>query len=124
MKKEARNKLNAKSQKSGFLRKQKNQWIFKTDFNTIIHTSTLFYVRAKSSEFRYTFLSISVHFSYILHPHSKIGLPFLKRAFCSFEHKLSFQRAFLYLETSYHLTFIQTYLFSKAIFRAKHLHFE
>lgn len=115
MKKEARYKLNAKSQKSGFLTTAKISRIFKTDFLTIYHTSASFFFHPKASVNRYTFLSISVHFHYHLSPPLSILNEQLFLAKCSFDHKLRFPRSLLYLETSYHLTFIQTYQFAQAI---------
>lgn len=90
MKKIARNKLNAKSQKIQgpvFLKISK---IFKIDFLSIIHTSASFFFQRKSLQNRYTFISISLHFYY------PSALPFIQMlnirflAICSFELKLRF----------------------------------
>ena len=115
MKKEARYKLNAKSQKSGFLTTAKISRIFKTDFFIIYHTSASFFFQSKISAFSYTFISISVHFHYHLPPPLSILNEQLYRAICSFVLDLRFKRSLLYLEASYHLTFIQTNQFGKAI---------
>ena len=123
MKKEARYKLNAKSQKSGFLTTAKISRIFKTDFLTIYHTSASFLCHSKFSVNRYTFLSISVHFHYHLSPPLSILNEQLFLAKCSFDLKLRFPRSLLYLETSYQRTFIQIYKYVKAIYITKHLHF-
>ena len=123
MKKEARYKLNAKSQKSGFLTTAEISRIFKTDFFIIYHTSASFFFQLKISAFRYTFIAKSVHFHYYLSPPLSILNEQLYLAKRSFDLKLRFPRSLLYLETSYHLTFIQTNQFGKAISVTKHLHF-
>lgn len=123
MKKIARNKLNAIFKKSGFLTSEKISMIFKIDFLTIIHTLTPKLVQPIISENRYTFISISLHFSYPSTPPLLQSLELRFLAICSFDHKLRFQRALLYLKTSYQRTFIQIYKRAKAIYVAKHLQF-
>lgn len=123
MKKEARYKLNAKSQKSGFLTTAKISRIFKTDFFTIYHTSASFFFQPKISANRYTFISISVHFHYHSTPPLSILNEQLYLVNCSFVLKLRFSRSLLYRETIAHLHFIQTNLWGKAISVTKHLHF-
>lgn len=123
MKKIARNKLNAIFKKSGFLTFEKISMIFKIDFSIIYNTYTPNLGQRNFLQNRYTFLSISLHF---LIPSAvpltqRLELRFL--AICSFDLKLRFYRASLYLETSYQRTFIQTYFFSKAISVAKLLQF-
>lgn len=123
MKKEARYKLNAKSQKSGFLTTAKISRIFKIDFFIIYHTSASFFFQHFCSVNHYTFIAFLVHFDSIPGTPLSILNEQLFLAYCSFDLKLRFQRSLLYLETSYHLTFIQTYLFPQAISVTKHLHF-
>ena len=115
MKKEARYKLNAKSQKSGFFEVGKISRILKTDFLTIYHTSASFFFHPKISAFRYTFLSISVHFHYHSAPPLSILNEQMYLAICSFELKLRFYRSLLYLEVIAKLHFIQTNQFEQAI---------
>ena len=123
MKKEARYKLNAKSQKSGFLTTAKISRIFKTDFLTIYHTSASFFFHPKASEYRYTFIAFLVHFDSIPGTPLSILNEQVFLAKCSFDHKLRFPRSLLYRETLYQRTFIQIYKYVKAIYVAKHLHF-
>lgn len=119
MKKEARYKLNAKSQKSGFLTTAKISRIFKTDFLTIYHTSALFFFQHFCSKKDYTFITKSVHFHYHLSPPLSILNEQLFLAICSFDLKLRFYRSLLYLETIAHLHFIQTYKCRQAIYVTK-----
>lgn len=123
MKKEARYKLNAKSQKSEFLTTAKISRIFKTDFFIIYHTSASFFCHQKSSANRYTLLTKSVHFHYYVSPPLSILNEQLFIAKFSFELKLRFQRSSLYRKTIAHLHFIQHYRYVKAISVTKHLHF-
>lgn len=92
MKKEARNKLNSKSQKSGFLTTAKISMIFKIDSLTIYHTFASFLCQHFFSAFRYTFLAKSLHFPYHSSPPLSILNEQMFLAFCSFDHKLRFQR--------------------------------
>ena len=90
MKKIARNKLNAKSQKIQGPVFLKILLIFKIDFFIIIHTLTPKSGQRKSLRNRYTFISISLHF---LMPSV---VPFIQNlelkvlVICSFELKLRF----------------------------------
>lgn len=123
MKKEARYKLNAKSQKSEFLTIEKISMIFKTDFFIIYHTSASFFFQHFCSEKDYTFISISVHFHYHSTPPLSILNEQLYLEHCSFDLELRFQRSSLYRKTIAHLHFIQTYHYAQAISVTKHLHF-
>lgn len=115
MKKEARYKLNAKSQKSGFFEVGKISRILKTDFLTIYHTSASFSCHQKFSAFQYTFIAKSVHFHYHAVPPLSILNEQLYLAYCSFVRELRFKRSLLYLEVIAKLHFIQTYKCGKAI---------
>lgn len=115
MKKEARYKLNAKSQKSGFFEVGKISRIFKIDFLTIYHTSASFFCPHFCSAFRYTFIAKSVHFHYHLSPPLSILNEQVFSAKRSFVLDLRFQRSLLYLEVIAKLHFIQTYKYAQAI---------
>lgn len=115
MKKEARYKLNAKSQKSGFLTTVKISRIFKIDFFIIYHTSASFFFHPKISVNRYTFIAFLVHFDSIPGTPLSILNEQLFLAKRSFDLKLRFQRSLLYRKTIAHLHFIQTYKCRQAI---------
>ena len=106
MKKIARNKLNAKSQKIQGPVFLKILLIFKIDFFIIYNTLTPKLGQRKLLRKEYTFISISLHFYYpsVVPLIQMLNFRFL--AIWSFDFKLRFHRASLYRETLPHLHFI------------------
>lgn len=123
MKKIARNKLNAIFKKSGFLTLEKISMIFKDDFFIIYNTYTPNLGQHNLLRNHYTFLSISLHFSYLSVPPLSTLNEQVFLEYCSFELKLRFLFNYLYRETSYQRTFIQLPKIDKSISIAKSLQF-